>query len=336
MKQRGRPRKNQMIERPDLHLNGTLRADTPEDIISWVPTKDPLFVPFGGYDELKSIIESAQFFPVWIAGLSGNGKTAMVEQCCAELEREYIRIPITSETDEDELLGGFRLIDGKTVFFKGPIILAMERGAVANLDEIDKATDKIMCLQPILEGKPVLLKRINELVYPAPGFTVVATANTKGQGSEDGKFVTSRVLDEAFLERFLWTIHQQFPDKATEKKILIRVLDHYGVKDDKFADNLSQWGEVIRKTFDEGACDEVIATRRLVGVCRAYAIFGSSSKLRSITGCLKRFDDVNRNAFLDLYKNIDDTLDNPVADPGPTAPPKQKFGAANDSDLTPF
>jgi hypothetical protein len=306
----------------------------PEDE-SWVPAKDALFRPCGeGYNELVAIIKSGHFFPTWIAGPSGAAKTLMAEQACAELNREYIRVPITIETDEDELLGGFRLINGKTEYFKGPVVLAMERGAICNLDEVEKATGKIMCLQPILEGKPILLKRINKLVYPAPGFNLIATANTKGQGSEDGKFVTSQVLDEAFLERWLWTIEQDYPDRTTEKKILNDVLNHFGSPDDNFADCLSQWAEVIRLSVKQGATDQTMATRRLTGICHAYAIFGKTAKKKCVLGALKRFNEVTRNSFSDLYNGIDSTVDpGPTSNSGHNTAPS---GAANDPDLTPF
>jgi hypothetical protein len=334
---------------PDVEASAPVAEPTPAKVVemvhtvdsmddaneSWIPPKDALFRPCGdGYAELISIIKSGHFFPTWITGPSGAAKTLMAEQACAELGREYIRVPITIETDEDELLGGFRLINGKTEYFKGPVVLAMERGAVCNLDEVEKATGKIMCLQPILEGKPILLKRINKLVYPAPGFNLIATANTKGQGSEDGRFITSQVLDEAFLERWLWTIEQDYPDRSTEKKILIDILNHFGAKDDNFADCLSQWAEVIRKTFKEGATDQTMATRRLTGICHAYAIFGPTAKKKCVEGCLKRFNEVTRNSFKDLYNGIDASID-PVKSPS-VGPTTSQSGAANDPDLTPF
>jgi len=268
-----------------------------------VPTKDKNFVSFGNYPDVKNIIKSNRFYPVFITGLSGNGKTMAVTQACAELKKELIRVNITIETDEDDLLGGYRLKDGQTVWQNGPVIEAMERGAVLLLDEIDLASNKIMCLQPILEGSGVFVKKINKWVKPKDGFNVIATANTKGQGSEDGKFIGTNVLNEAFLERFPVTFEQKYPATSTEKKILVNTLKSYGKSDVKFVDKLVTWADVIRKTYFDGGVDEIISTRRLVHIAQAYAIFGN--KMKSIEMCTNRFDDDTKNSFVELYTKVD-------------------------------
>ena len=268
-----------------------------------VPKKDPVFVSFGNYPDVKSIIKSKMFYPVFITGLSGNGKTMGVTQACAENKRELIRVNITIETDEDDLLGGYRLKDGQTVWQNGPVIEAMERGAVLLLDEIDLASNKIMCLQPILEGSGVFVKKINRFVKPADGFNVVATANTKGQGSDDGKFIGTNVLNEAFLERFPITFEQQYPTAKIEEKILVKTLEKVGKKDDEFCKKLVTWADVIRKTYFDGGVDEIISTRRLVHIIQAFAIF--NQKLKAIEVCTNRFDDDTKNSFMELYQKVD-------------------------------
>ena len=267
------------------------------------PTKDKNFVSFGNYPDVKNIIKSNRFYPVFITGLSGNGKTMSVTQACADLKRELIRVNITIETDEDDLLGGFRLKDGQTVWSNGPIIEAMERGAVLLLDEIDLASNKIMCLQPVLEGSGIFVKKINKWIQPKSGFNVIATANTKGQGSEDGKFIGTNVLNEAFLERFPVTFEQKYPSVAIEKKILNNTLKSYGKSDVKFIDKLTTWADVIRKTYFDGGVDEIISTRRLVHITQAYAIF--NNKMKSIEMCTNRFDDDTKNSFVELYTKVD-------------------------------
>ena len=267
------------------------------------PNKDKNFVSFGNYPDVKNIIKSNRFYPVFITGLSGNGKTLAVTQACADLKRELIRVNITIETDEDDLLGGFRLKDGQTVWSNGPIIEAMERGAVLLLDEIDLASNKIMCLQPVLEGSGIFVKKINKWVLPKSGFNVIATANTKGQGSEDGKFIGTNVLNEAFLERFPVTFEQKYPSVKIENKILNNTLKSYGKSDVKFIDKLTTWADVIRKTYFDGGVDEIISTRRLVHITQAYAIF--NNKMKSITMCTNRFDDDTKNSFVELYTKVD-------------------------------
>ena len=268
-----------------------------------VPKKDPVFVSFGNYPDVKSIIKSKMFYPVFITGLSGNGKTMGVTQACAENKRELIRVNITIETDEDDLLGGYRLKDGQTVWQNGPVIEAMERGAVLLLDEIDLASNKIMCLQPILEGSGVFVKKINKFIKPANGFNVIATANTKGQGSEDGKFIGTNVLNEAFLERFPVTFEQKYPSANIEKKILNNTLKSYGKSDVKFVDKLTTWADVIRKTYFDGGVDEILSTRRLVHITQAYSIF--DNKMKAVQMCTNRFDEDTKNSFVELYTKVD-------------------------------
>jgi hypothetical protein len=268
-----------------------------------VPKKDPVFVSFGNYPDLKSIVKSNMFYPVFITGLSGNGKTMGVTQACAEARKELIRVNITIETDEDDLLGGYRLKDGQTVWQNGPVIEAMERGALLLLDEIDLASNKIMCLQPILEGSGVYVKKINKFVKPANGFNVVATANTKGQGSDDGKFIGTNVLNEAFLERFPITFEQKYPTAKIEEKILVGTLAKSGKKDADFCKKLVTWADVIRKTYFDGGVDEIISTRRLVHIIQAYTIF--NQKIKAIEVCTNRFDDDTKNSFMELYTKVD-------------------------------
>ena len=287
-----------------------------------VPEKDPNFVTFGDYSSVKSIIASKKFYPIFITGLSGNGKTLGVTQACAEKKREMIRVNVTIETDEDDLLGGYRLRDGQTVWQNGPVIEAMERGAVLLLDEIDLASNKIMCLQPILEGNGVFVKKINKFIKPQLGFTVVATANTKGKGSEDGQFIGTNVLNEAFLERFPITFEQKYPSVKIETKIISKMLETENVKDDEYATNLVNWADIIRKTYTEGGVDEIISTRRLVHIAKAYSIF--RNKLKAVEVCTNRFDDDTKTSFIDLYTKIDSGVnpedlmtsesDEPIAD----------------------
>ena len=268
-----------------------------------VPAKDTDFVKFGNYTDINSIVKSKKFYPVFITGLSGNGKTLAVTQACADAKREMIRVNITIETDEDDLLGGYRLRDGQTIWQNGPVIEAMERGAILLLDEIDLASNKIMCLQPILEGSGVYVKKINKFVKPKLGFNVIATANTKGQGSDDGKFIGTNVLNEAFLERFPVTFEQEYPSAKIEEKIVSTKLKSAGKSDDKFAHNLVTWADVIRKTYKDGGVDEIISTRRLVHIAEAYGIF--KNKMKAIQVCTNRFDDDTKNSFVDLYTKVD-------------------------------
>ena len=268
-----------------------------------VPLKDKDFVSFGNFADVKNVITSKKFYPIFITGLSGNGKTLAVTQACAVAKREMIRVNITIETDEDDLLGGYRLRNGETVWQNGPVIEAMERGAVLLLDEIDLASNKIMCLQPILEGSGIYVKKINKFVKPKFGFNVLATANTKGQGSDDGKFIGTNVLNEAFLERFPITFEQEYPAAKTEQKIIATKLKSAGKADEKFATNLVTWADVIRKTYKDGGVDEIISTRRLVHIAEAYSIF--KSKMKAIEVCTNRFDNDTKTSFVDLYTKVD-------------------------------
>ena len=270
-----------------------------------IPEKDDSFVKFGNFGDIKKIISSRLFYPTFITGLSGNGKTFSVEQACAQLGRELIRVNITIETDEDDLVGGFRLVDGNTAWHNGPVIEALERGAVLLLDEIDLASNKILCLQSILEGKGVFLKKIGKWVKPADGFQVIATANTKGKGSDDGRFIGTNVLNEAFLERFPVTFEQEYPTVTTEVKILNKLCD-----DENFCKRLADWADIIRKTFYDGGIEEIISTRRLVHIVKAYSIFGDKAK--AIQVCVNRFDDDTKQAFLELYDKVDADFQMPV------------------------
>ena len=314
-------------------LNNASIADKMEalahgaSILAKVPTKNKTFVPFGDYDMIRQVVASKEFFPVYITGLSGNGKTFQVEQACAAEQREYIRANITMETDEDDLIGGFRLRDGNTVFEPGPVIVAMLRGAVLLIDEIDKASAKIMCLQPVMEGKPVTIKKLGVTIAPAVGFTVFATANTKGRGSEDGKFITSTLLDEAFLERFPITVEQEYPSVAVEKRILAKHFEAAGFAMTPhavtFFDTIARWAEAIRTTFAEGGIDDLISTRRACAIVKAYAIFGADDA-KALAYCVNRFDAKTKEAFCDLYNKLAPdaagTPSNVGADPNVTTP----------------
>lgn len=270
---------------------------------TYIPKRVKTYVKWGHFKDISTIIESRMFYPVYLTGLSGNGKTMMVEQACAEAGREYIRVQITPETDEDDLIGGFRLVNGETIFSKGPVIKAMEAGAILLVDEIDRGSNKLMALQGVLEGKPVLIKKTGELVTPAAGFNIIATSNTKGKGSEDGRFIAATIIDEAFLERFTITMEQPYPTAPVEKKIVVKHMELFGQVDEDFAENLTKWSAAIRKTFDEGGIDEIISTRRLCHIAQTFAIFKDRKK--SIDLCVSRFDEDTRAAFVDLYTKID-------------------------------
>jgi len=277
------------------------------EVDNLIPTKDETFVPFGFFKDLNKIIQSGMFYPTFISGLSGNGKTTMVEQACAKLGKEALRVNISIETDEDDLIGGNTLVDGNVVYREGPVLTAMKRGAILILDEIDRGSNKLMCLQAILEGKPYFNKKTGEVVHPAHGFNVIATANTKGRGSEDGKFMSAQMLDEAFLERFAITVEQEYPTPANEKKIILNKMAKANVEDVEFAENLVTWAEVIRKTFYEGAIDELISTRRLEHIVNAYAMF--NDRVKAIELCVNRFDEDTKSAFIELYNKVDAKVD---------------------------
>ncbi len=295
------------VETKKVESDSTLDMSTYFNPAELIPKKDPLFVAHGHFGDLVKVLQSKKFYPVFETGESGTGKTYMTEQACAKLKREFIRVNITVETDEDDLLGHYSLVDGNTVWQDGPVVIAMERGAVLLLDEIDLASNKVMCLQPILEGKGVYLKKVNRMVTPAAGFSVVATANTKGKGSEDGRFVFTNILNEAFLERFPITMEVGYPTAQTEKKIVNKVLDSLGVSDTDFCEKLVNWANAIRKTFYDGGIDEVIATRRLVHISNAFAIF--KDRMKAIEMCVNRFDEDTKTSFLDLYSKIDAGVD---------------------------
>ena len=284
-----------------------------------IPTKYPDYVPFGFFKDLRNIIKSSMFYPVFITGLSGNGKTLMVEQVCAELGRECIRVNISIETDESDLLGGPTLVNGNVVNRDGPVITAMKRGAILLIDEVDRGSNKLMCLQGILEGKPYYNKKNGEMVYPVDGFNIIATANTKGRGSEEGRYL-SQILDDAFLERFPITVEQEYPDVKTEKKILEPL-----IADKDFVEKLTQWADIVRQSHEQGAVDEIISTRRLVHIAKAFKIFGD--RMKAIELCVARFDADTKMAFLDLYSKVDAKVDGPVT---------KTSNLPQDSDEIPF
>jgi hypothetical protein len=304
-----------------INMAPTAVGTAPVEETSLVPSKIKGYVPFGHYNDVRTIIASRKFYPLFITGLSGNGKTMMVEQTCAAEKRELIRVNITIETDEDDLIGGFRLHDGHTVWQNGPVISAMERGAVLLLDEVDLGSNKLMCLQPILEGSSVFLKKINKLVKPAPGFQIIATANTKGKGSDDGRFIGTNVMNEAFLERFSVTLEQEYPNEKMESKILRNIFSKHGIEENEFVDKLVRWGGTVRKSFEEDSCPEIISTRRLVHICEAFVIFKDREK--AINLCINRFDHETKNSFWELYKKLDETID-PVVEAAAVVPEKEK------------
>jgi midasin (ATPase involved in ribosome maturation) len=275
--------------------------------VSLVPPKATGYVPFGHFNDVREIVSSRRFYPMYITGLSGNGKTMMVEQVCAQEKRECIRVNITRQTDEDDLLGGMRLINGQTVWQNGPVIHAMERGAILLLDEVDLGDEKMMCLQPVLEGKQVFLKKINRVVTPTPGFNIIATANTKGKGSDDGRFIGTNVMNEAFLERFSVTLEQEYPALKVEARILKNVLKSSQIEDNDFVEKLVNWADLIRKAFAEGAVSDLISTRRLVHICEAYAIFNRNRE-KAIQLCLNRFDIDTKSSFMSFYEKLDESV----------------------------
>ena len=296
-----------------LEITYNAPAASPAIAENLVPSKDPNFVPFGNFPDVKKIIQSGIFYPTFITGLSGNGKTLGIEQACANLKRELIRVNITIETDEDDLIGGFRLVNGETVWHNGPVIEALERGAILLLDEVDLASNKILCLQSVLEGKGLFLKKTGRYVERRPGFNIFATANTKGKGSEDGRFIGTNVLNEAFLERFALTFEQDYPTVATETKILEKAAASLAVLDKEFCSYLANWADIIRRTFNDGGVDEVISTRRLVHIIRAFAIW--QDRMKAIKVCTNRFDEETKQSFIELYDKIDaDVVPNEVKD----------------------
>jgi len=297
------------------------------EVENLIPTVYKNYVPFGNFNDLSAIIKSNQFYPVFITGHSGNGKTMSVEQACAKLKRKFICVSMTPETDESDLFGNYVLINGQMEWRDGPVTVAARQGAVLCIDEIDYGAQNLSSLQRVLEGKSFLLKKKNELVHPEQGFTVIATANTKGKGSEDGRYMFTNVLNEAFLERFPNTMEQVWPTTTIERKILKNELNSLECSDDEFAAKLVTWADVIRKTFEEGGCDEVISTRRLVHIVKTYSVFRDKSK--AIGLCLNRFDDDTKTSFLDLYSKLDAGVD-------PLAPTVQPTTKVNVEEEIPF
>ena len=286
-----------------------------------VPERDKNFVSFGFYKDLRKIIHSRMFYPVFVTGLSGNGKTTMVEQVCADLGRECLRVNISIETDEDDLIGGNTLVDGNIVYREGPVLTAMKRGAILLIDECDRGSNKLMCLQAIMEGKSYFNKKTGEVVHPAPGFNIIATANTKGKGADDGRFIAAQIIDDAFLERFAITVEQDFPDLKIEKKILRNKMTELECLDEEYIDRLTSWAEIIRKTFEEGGVDELISTRRLIHIVKAYAMF--KDRVKAIELCVNRFDAETKSAFLDLYSKVDAPAAPAMPETMPPAPDQE-------------
>ena len=307
----------------------TVLAMTNGDRDTIIPAQVSEYVPWGHFNDIEALIKMKNFVTIYITGLSGNGKTTMIEQVCAKLKRECFRINIVGTTDEDDLFGGLRLVNGDTVWQDGAVIQAMKRGAVLLLDEVDLGSEKLMCLQPILEGKGVYVKKKNEWVIPAEGFAVVATANTKGKGSEDGRFVGTNVMNEAFLDRFDYTYEQDYAPKSTEKKILVKAMKKYGATDNDFIDHLVSWAEMIRKSYKDGAVNEIISTRRLINICKAYSVF--NNKIKAVGMSLARFDRETQDAFMSLYKKIDG---DPALNPENVA--KQEVAQPTDPNEPPF
>jgi len=302
-----------------------------EEGVNLIPEKAQGYVPFGYYNDVKNIVKAGIFYPGYITGLSGNGKTMMIEQVHADLGREMIRVNITVETDEDDLIGGFRLVNGATVWQNGPVVIAMLRGCTLLLDEVDLGSNKLMCLQPVLEGKGIFLKKINKMIHPAKGFNIFATANTKGKGSDDGRFIGTNVLNEAFLERFSITLEQEYPNSKVETKILNAVMNSVGVEDSEFVKMLVLWAEIVRETYRNGGIGEIISTRRLVHICQAYGIFNQDRK-KALTMCLNRFDDDTKGSMMQLYEKVDESINPIKVDPAPTP----EVFSTMDPDDTPF
>lgn len=273
------------------------------DTSSLIPAIDPNFVAFGNYKDLDKIIKSKLFYPAFITGPTGNGKSTMIEQICAKQKKPLIRVNLNMMTDEDQLIGSKTLENGNIEIVEGPVLIAMRTGTTLLLDEIDAGSaNTLLCLQPILEGKPYYFKLKNEMIVPKQGFNVIATANTKGKGSDDGRYIGTNVLNEAFLERFAVTFNQDYPSAAIEKKIVVNLMNHYGCVNLEYAETLVKWADVIRKTFDAGGVDETITTRRLVHIVRAFSIFKDQKK--AIELCTNRFDDATRLAFIDLFDKV--------------------------------
>mgnify|MGYP001331820899 FL=1 len=318
------PKSAKVKKDPEMSFSTAVASVSNDEV--YVPAFDDTFVAWGNFTELLKIVRSRMFYPTFVSGLSGNGKTFMIEQACAKLKREYVRVQISPETDEDDLIGGFRLIKGETVFQKGPVLKAMEAGAILMIDEIDRGTNKIMCLQGVLEGKPVLVKKTGEVVEPKDGFNIIATANTKGKGSEDGRYSGATIIDDAFLERFTITLEQTFPAIKTEEKIVMKHMKKFETIDEEFAKLLVGWADAIRKTFYDEGIDEVISTRRLCHIVQTFSIFNKREK--AIALCVNRFDEDTKAAFIDLYEKVDATINNPE----PEVEPEVEIEASFDDE----
>jgi len=318
------PKSAKVKKDPEMSFSTAVASVSNDEV--YVPAFDDTFVAWGNFTELLKIVRSRMFYPTFVSGLSGNGKTFMIEQACAKLKREYVRVQISPETDEDDLIGGFRLIKGETVFQKGPVLKAMEAGAILMIDEIDRGTNKIMCLQGVLEGKPVLVKKTGEVIEPKDGFNVIATANTKGKGSEDGRYSGATIIDDAFLERFTITLEQTFPAIKTEEKIVMKHMKKFETIDEEFAKLLVGWADAIRKTFYDEGIDEVISTRRLCHIVQTFSIFNKREK--AIALCVNRFDEDTKAAFIDLYEKVDATINNPE----PEVEPEVEIEASFDDE----
>lgn len=304
------------VAEPAMAVVPLVRQKKLETVVDdMIPVRDSSYVPFGFFKDMKSIISSKVFYPVFVTGLSGNGKTTMVEQVCSDLKRECVRVNVSVETDEDDLIGGNTLVDGNIVYREGPVLLAMKRGAVLLIDECDRGSNKLMCLQAILEGKPYFNKKTGEVVHPAPGFNIIATANTKGRGTDDGRFIAAQILDEAFLERFAITVEQEFPGVKVEKEIIMNKMTELNVIDAEFADLLVTWADIIRKTFLEGGVDEIVSTRRLIHIVKAYSMF-RRNRIKAIELCINRFDEETKTAFMDLYNKVDKPEENQAVSDG--------------------
>jgi hypothetical protein len=304
------------VAQPAMAVVPMLRQKKLETTVDdMIPGRDENYVPFGFFKDMKSIISSNIFYPVFVTGLSGNGKTTMVEQVCADLGRECVRVNVSVETDEDDLIGGNTLVDGNIVYREGPVLLAMKRGAILLIDECDRGSNKLMCLQAILEGKPYFNKKTGEVVHPAAGFNIIATANTKGRGTDDGRFIAAQILDEAFLERFAITVEQEFPGTKVEKEIIMNKMAELKTVDNEFADLLVTWADIIRKTYAEGGVDEIISTRRLLHIVKAYSMF-RKNRIKAIELCINRFDNETKSAFMDLYNKVDKPEENQVVSEG--------------------
>ena len=327
-----KPKKSVEVQ-PAMAVVPMLRQKKLETTVDdMIPLRDGNYVPFGFFKDMKSIISSNIFYPIFVTGLSGNGKTTMVEQVCADLKRECVRVNISVETDEDDLIGGNTLVDGNIVYREGPVLLAMKRGAVLLIDECDRGSNKLMCLQAILEGKPYFNKKTGEVIHPKSGFTIVATANTKGRGTDDGRFIAAQILDEAFLERFAITVEQEFPGTKVEKEIIMNKMKELKVEDEQYADLLVSWADIIRKTFMEGGVDEVISTRRLIHIIKAFSMF-RRNRTKAIELCINRFDDETKSAFMDLYNKVDKPEENQAVSDADASIDTQNKPSTGDLDL---